>query len=247
MTSSHSCRISFEKQTLKDCQDRIDRLQKAIDNDNVSIKKLEKEKEKHAVEQTKIEESITRNQGLLAHAQDEAKAAMDQLEEAKKELDVFIKENETQSRAISTKESEIERLLAERLSMLRRCKLEEIDIPLEDAQSLQDISLEDIESHTYTNDMDVDGPVSQLEKIKINFAKLRKEHKQNKSSDVDAKFREDIRVLSLEIEKLAPHSRAIEKFGDIQNKLRMTSEEFENSRKEAKDAKDRFVAVKNER
>jgi hypothetical protein len=37
------------------------------------------------------------------------------------------------------------------------------------------------------------------------------------------------------------------RFGDMQTKLKATAEEFENSRKEAKNAKELFLAIKNER
>ena len=67
-------------------------------------------------------------------------------------------------------------MYARKVSILRRCKLEEVNIPFQGGQELSDISLEDLESARSRDDMDIDG--SPLDTIKIDYAKLRKEYKQ---------------------------------------------------------------------
>ena len=67
------------------------------------------------------------------------------------------------------------------------------------------------------------------------------------STDYEAKLREDIRSITLELERLAPNSKILGKYGDMQSRLKLTSEEFDNSRHEAKEAKDSFQAIKKER
>jgi chromosome segregation ATPase len=46
---------------------------------------------------------------------------------------------------------------------------------------------------------------------------------------------------------MAPNMKAIERLEGVENRLHDTEKDFENSRKEAKKAKDRFQAVKDKR
>ena len=58
---------------------------------------------------------------------------------------------------------------------------------------------------------------------------------------------EKIRTLSSELDRMAPNMKAIERLEGVENRLQEVEREFENSRKEAKRAKDRFQAVKDKR
>ncbi|KAF8917513.1 Structural maintenance of chromosomes protein 1, partial [Haplosporangium bisporale] len=167
-------------------------------------------------------------------------------------------------------ESLVEKLDSERSSIFRRCKLEQIELPMEKG-SLDDVSLEDVESlrpnTSSENDMDVDtengGPVgsqsqvprSQDWKITVDFSDLDDDQRQalpssssgtgrensgsssggidiqrlslqsqdhpssqsGGSSDIvtmeqmENEFLDRLRLLSEEIDRLAPNMKAIER------------------------------------
>ena len=65
--------------------------------------------------------------------------------EAKKKIDDWIAQNEDVSRNISKLEAQIELLVGDRVALIRKCKLEEISLPLADDNSLDDISLEQLD------------------------------------------------------------------------------------------------------
>ncbi|KAG5440556.1 hypothetical protein PCK2_000381 [Pneumocystis canis] len=58
---------------------------------------------------------------------------------------------------------------------------------------------------------------------------------------------EKISDLTSEIEKLAPNMKAIERLEGIENKLHDTEKDFDKARKEAKQARDNFNAIKQKR
>jgi hypothetical protein len=54
----------------------------------------------------------------------------------------FLNVSELQQKNISRKESEVETLEAHKMAILRKCKLEEIRIPLEGGERLADVALD---------------------------------------------------------------------------------------------------------
>lgn len=58
---------------------------------------------------------------------------------------------------------------------------------------------------------------------------------------------EKIKILSGELDRMAPNMKAIERLEGVENRLHDTEKDFENSRKEAKKAKDKFQNVKDKR
>jgi hypothetical protein len=66
----------------------------------------------------------------------------------------------------------MERIQAEKMSILRRCKMEEINIPFSNGASLNDISLDELDVSRSKNDMQLD------EDLNIDFSILKKESKQ---------------------------------------------------------------------
>ncbi|KAK3827829.1 MAG: LOW QUALITY PROTEIN: cohesin complex subunit psm1 [Benniella sp.] len=129
--------------------------------------------------QTEIQQEIDRLKQDLEDAQ--------QVNVCKKQvarLDALMKE-------ISTKESLVEKLDSERSSIFRRCKLEQIELPM-DKGSLDDVPLDDTEGYRQVpneDDMDVDtengqsvrgsqGRRSQEWRITVDFSDLDEEQRQ---------------------------------------------------------------------
>jgi structural maintenance of chromosome 1 len=61
------------------------------------------------------------------------------------------------------------------------------------------------------------------------------------------RLRERISQIHAEMERLDPNMKAADRFGDVQDKLKQTNDEFERAREEARVASERFDAKKKER
>lgn len=72
-------------------------------------------------------------------------------------------------------------------------------------------------------------------------------NRKQSEEDVEEKLQERISSLTAELEKLNPNMRAIERLEGVENRLKATEQDFENSRNALKDARDAFNAVKTER
>ncbi len=95
---------------------------------------------------------------------------------------------------------------AERNALIRKCKLEEIDLALENG-SLDDIPLESLDQTGGSDTMQID---SQNE-ICFDYSELPKEYQTTNSPAQKEKFINDIKELTLEIEKLAPNVRVLDR------------------------------------
>ncbi|KAJ3036857.1 Structural maintenance of chromosomes protein 1 [Rhizophlyctis rosea] len=246
--------IQFEQQRASETAERIAKLEAAIKTDRKAVKELEKERKAFEESSAELQSEIEKIQEDIDALKEELEQKNEDVTKAKKEVSKLNKEIEGRNKAISAKESEIEKHCAERFSIFRRCRLEEIDLPLEDGV-IADITLEEIEEALGADTEDVDNETSQsqsqsrerLKGIAVDFSELKKDEQQDGSTEMDARFQDKIKSMTSDIEKMAPNMRAVDKLGEVETKLRATAEEFDNARKEAKSAKDAFNSVKQRR
>ncbi|KAJ3184408.1 Structural maintenance of chromosomes protein 1 [Gaertneriomyces sp. JEL0708] len=249
--------IEFEKSRHESSVERIRKIQKAIQTDQQRLKALEEERAEILEGIKDLEESIHHAGEQVGRIKEELETKQANVTAVKKEIAALNKEYEARNKAVAGLESEIEKLGAERFGILRKCKLEEIDIPLLEG-NLEDVTLNQLEggqgaTHDPTQDsdaMDVDYDPSQSQQgvdIQIDFSGLKSAHKADSSTEVDMEFTEQLKALQTEIERLAPNMRAVQHLNDVEDKLKETAREFDEARRSAKEAKDAFMKIKQER
>jgi len=81
----------------------------------------------------------------------------------------------------------------------------------------------------------------------VDFNELDDELKESAEERLEEELLDKIRGLEAELEKMAPNTKAVERLEGVESRLQETEKEFERSRREAKAAKDRFLAVKTQR
>ncbi|KAJ3297255.1 Structural maintenance of chromosomes protein 1 [Borealophlyctis nickersoniae] len=252
--------LSFERQQAKDVSDRVTKIETAIRSDKDTLAALEEEKEAQERADAQLEEEITLARSGLDGAKEDLDEKQAAVAKVKKEISKLNKEIEGKSKIILAKQSQIEKYSGEKFSIFRKCKLEEIELPLLGDASLEDLSLEEIERAQLgdTDSMDVDSgsqSMSQsqsqsrakLKSIEVDYSSLKKAERTNGSDETEAEFVEKIKSLSSEIEKMAPNMRAVDRLDEVEAKLKDTASEFEAARKDAKNAKDKFDAIKQQR
>jgi structural maintenance of chromosome 1 len=136
------CRLVFEKQQLVESQARVAKLEGNVGRENEVVKQLESE----LIQQSEVEQELVDQIKQLTVKMQEYRVRVNEKAEASNEAKnasrKFVKEIDGQTKLISTKEAQVDRLGSEKVGLLKQCQLEQIDIALLDDQELQNISFE---------------------------------------------------------------------------------------------------------
>ncbi|KAG0053365.1 Structural maintenance of chromosomes protein 1 [Gryganskiella cystojenkinii] len=300
----------FESTQLNETKERLARLGTSLASETKALDQYESQRDEVQMKQADIRQQIEVLKADLEAAQRAFQTKSDQVNSIKKQMARVNRQIDTLTKEISSKESLVDTLDSERSSIFRRCKLEQIDLPMERG-SLDDVSLDDADmyrpSASSENDMDVDqgnsgpvgasqGPRSQDWRITVDFSELSDEQRdvlsssnsqspgsggrdgsgssglegmnrlslsgsqQQLASDgetgtsgsstmeqMENEFLDRLKLLSEEIERLAPNMKAIERLDGVEARLKKTDKEFNAARKSARTVKEAFSAVKQER
>ncbi|KAH9465082.1 hypothetical protein MJO28_001250 [Puccinia striiformis f. sp. tritici] len=243
--------IDFETEQLEGLAERQATIQSVSGKtlktlESVAAKKLQVENEMKEIDQeiSKLSSQLEE----LVQAQSEKSAIVS---EAKKESSKVIKVLDATLRDIGGWNDEIERLVSDRLNIFRRCKLESISLPILEG-SLRQIPMEEaVTDAAPANEASSQNTPQAVDPrnhgIKIDYARLDDEEKENPSFELEQHFVEQLARLNTQIEAMVPKTRALEKLEEVENRLRDHDREFEAARKLARATKDEFTEIRNKR
>jgi structural maintenance of chromosome 1 len=153
-------RLSWEHSRLKETQGRLKRLQDQIKSLEEDIKtyKTQKEALEGALDVENAELTALTDQ--LEEQKAKLSAKNEKVTQARNELQQRSKKVESTMKAITSKEAEAQRSSASRFTLLRRCKLENIKIPLADGSaSLDSLPIDNVlQADPEAMDVDEGGP-----------------------------------------------------------------------------------------
>ncbi|KAA1069968.1 Structural maintenance of chromosomes protein 1 [Puccinia graminis f. sp. tritici] len=243
--------INFETEQLEGLVERQATVQSSSEKtlktlESVTVKKQQVQNEMKEIDQ-EISQLRSRHDDFV-QTQSE-KAAI--VSETKKELSKAVKVLDAALRDIGGWNDEIERLASDRLNIFRRCKLESISLPILQGSLLQ-IPMEEVVRATPVGDeaSSENTPravTPQDYGIKLDYAKLDEEEKENPSFELEQHFIDRLARLNTQIEAMVPKTRALEKLEEVENRLRDHDREFEAARKLARATKDEFNEIRNKR
>ncbi|KAK3940702.1 RecF/RecN/SMC [Diplogelasinospora grovesii] len=226
------------------------------------LKRHERDVEAYRQEKARLEEEMAEEQANLEALQEnleEVRAThaekSNKVAEAKQELQKKNKDIEARLKEVSNLEATVQQNSNAKLALLRKCKLEQLQIPLVQG-SLDDIPNEEELLQRDQDAMDVDGEEQDAEiledamndyGIEVDFEGLDDELKRTGEDEVDDRLQEKISALTAELERLNPNMRAVERLESVKSRLEATERDFEDSRAAAKAAKDAFNQVKEKR
>ncbi|KAF7558965.1 hypothetical protein G7046_g5195 [Stylonectria norvegica] len=231
---------------IKTMQARVLQLKKDIkaytkDKDAIKGEMLEEQDELEALHETLEErkaELAEKNQSVS---------------EARVEVQKRSKDIEARQKDINALETTVQKNSAGKSALLRRCRLEQIQIPLEGG-NLDNLPNEDDLLRQDPDDMDVDGDDEDMmdmalddHGISIDFDGLDEDLKESDDASVEETLAEKISALSAELEKLNPNMRAMERLESVETRLKLTDQEYEDSKTAAHKAKEAFNDVKKKR
>ncbi|KAJ5120101.1 Structural maintenance of chromosomes protein 1 [Penicillium atrosanguineum] len=248
--------LSFEKQRIQATDDRINGLKAQYERDMSLIEELKSQQEEirnqldeFSAELDLLRENLEKQKKIYAQS-------AENLADQRRELQKRSKHVEGALKNINGLEAEIQRNSSSRYALLRRCKLEDIDVPLtDDSNSLDKLPIDDLVQAADPDAMDVDeadglddqGPVVQDYGIEVDFESLGDSLKESAEEKLEEELLEKVRSLSSELDKMAPNARAMERLETVENKLRSTEKDFEDARRQARRAKDGFEEVMKKR
>ncbi|KAI0028569.1 cohesin complex subunit psm1 [Vararia minispora EC-137] len=235
----------FEEEQLTTQRERLQRIDETTEIEEANIEKHTQTLAETQAEIDTAQEEIKALQGEMGGLKEALEEKGGEVDEAKRAVNKATKALDLAEKEISSRNDEIERLGLERGGLYRKCRLEEIDLPLEEG-SLKDNLREEVA-------MDVDDSETQPKRvsdygIEVDFSLLEDEEREDESPDARLKeFDADIAKLGAEIERMAPNMKAMERLDDVQARLAAAESEADKARKESKDARDAFNDVKQRR
>lgn len=243
--------IDFLNEKLSSTEEKLNNLKLTIENDKKYIIELEDEKTSFVKKNESIEDQITSIKSDLEIARDNVVKKLNAADSIIKELNQNNQQIDNKLKEISNIELKLEGLYTDRYTILRRCKLEEIHIPLITG-SLNDIPLEEIEdivrnNIVNTNNNSYKSNSDNDDIIQIDYSKLPNQAKIDGSVEKDNDYKNSISSITIEMVQLAPNIKANDKLTEVEEKLRETNKEFEKFRRDARDAKESFARVRKQR
>ncbi|TQS33625.1 hypothetical protein Golomagni_06023, partial [Golovinomyces magnicellulatus] len=244
-------RLSFELARHKETENRIRKMQD-------DIRRLKQEVKSYAKDKAKIESDIGESndelgalQETLVQHKEDFSSKSEKVAEAKADLQGRSKDIDHIQREINGLETTVQKNSAGKSALLRRCRLEQIQIPLVEG-ALDNLPAQDDLLRQDPDAMAVDDEDGELmdlalndHGIEINFDGLDEDLKESDDDSVEDRLNDKIASLTAELEKLNPNMRAMERLESVETRLKQTDQEFEDSKTAAQDAKEAFSRVKN--
>ncbi|KDN52242.1 hypothetical protein K437DRAFT_221032 [Tilletiaria anomala UBC 951] len=240
--------LNFETQTVTSIEERIKALQKAHMREERKMEEAASEREKIEAEMVTLRSNMKSASDTLQELQKTYDSAREVYTGAKRQLHQATKALDAALRQIASCNDTIEKLGAERAMLYRRCRLEDIDLPLVKG-SLTKVPLLEAPN---ADSMELDEDSTEAAEvdnfgIEVSFKDLEEEEMEDGSAVMAQTLQERIDNIVSEIERMTPNLKATERLDDTETRLAETEQEFERSRRDAKVTRDEFLRVKKRR
>lgn len=252
----------------RDTKAQLRKLEESMAADNVEIEKLRGEEK----DKLKIIERETSELEKLRLEKSAKRAEIDEkdleIKEVKKSLMHFMRDVTTLQKQLTAMETQLEQKRADRHSLLKSCKMEDIFLPFKKG-GMNDIDLGGTSSSQQESSsqdqaeplsMDIDSTSTQGAKITyekeanlvIDYFSLSRNLKQiadpSEIRNMTNELSNKVTKLQTTLQRIqAPNMKALEKLDGVSSRFQETSAEFEQARNKARKAKIDFETVKKTR
>lgn len=240
--------LEFEK--MKDTKNNVLRWERAVCDDEDELERANQAKHKQMTEIDKDMRELERLKSERLNKKNDVDAMEEQIGKARREVGTIAKDIQALQKQVSNLETKLEMRKAERHSILKHCKMEDIAIPMMRG-NMEDIAQEASMESSMDSSTQAQQIYDRESRITIDYSPLSdnlKEYEEDEVKKVADKLAKAISDQSLTLQKIqAPNMKAIQKLEMAREKLQETNEEFEAARRRAKKAKQAFERVKKER
>ncbi|KAF1827920.1 condensin complex component SMC1 [Dissoconium aciculare CBS 342.82] len=254
-TSRLSNQLILAEQQLQQIDRRIQANQASMKRERDTTARLKAEREEIAGELDVLNAEIEAANGEIEGLKAEFDARGERVNEARREVQKREKSVEKTLKEVSTLETEVQQAATGRFGLLRTCKVEGINLPLErgsrkiDSLPLEDAVLEVDEDEDAMDVDDRDGTLSKISDygIHVDFTTLDDDLREDATDEIDAQLSEAISTLQLSLDKMAPNMRSAERLEATSERLKATEKEFNDSRSAARRATRDFEHIRQQR
>ena len=135
--------LQFEQESAKDLGSRVELMEATIEKEEQGQGSFKKEFEKIEQEMRASQSLIEEIEAAVRETQEMLRKESQEVGTIKKHIQDLNKDYEKVNKAIVVMESKVEGLYSEKFSILRRCKIEEIKVPLKEG-SVVDFGFEEV-------------------------------------------------------------------------------------------------------
>nr|OQO24236.1 hypothetical protein B0A51_12292 [Rachicladosporium sp. CCFEE 5018] len=246
--------LKYETEKLKDTETRIQNIRNKSQRDRDMIAELMSQREAIGDELDVLNAEVEELNEQLATKKSDYDTRAAKVNEARGEVKKKSKNVNKTLEAVQSYEADITRAATHRYALLRTCKVDNIDLPLEeDSAELSAMPLEDaILDETQDPDaMDVDGeapaPRYNDHGIIPSFENLGDDLREDYNEETLTALQEEISKIQSALDKLAPNMRSADRLESTATKLRATETDFNAARAAAKSATKAFETCRNTR
>ncbi|KAJ2349605.1 Structural maintenance of chromosomes protein 1, partial [Coemansia sp. RSA 2618] len=252
--------LAFEQQQLDEATAKLDKLEQALQSTRASLESLQADLTREQAEMAGFVAQIEGLRRELATLNTKYGDATEDVQTARHTLDQGQKDLDMMNKDLRARATEMERALAEKAAVLRKCKIEDIPLPLLRG-SLQALPLEAgigvgsgsqlAESYlsqlsigdTQSSSMSIDG----ADDIAPDYSTLPQADRAGAPGTIEQKYVEDITRLTAEIDALNPNPHARERLESARTRLHEIEVEHNAARQEARESKSTFQTVRKRR
>ncbi|KAJ3798658.1 condensin complex subunit SMC1 [Lentinula aff. detonsa] len=244
--------FEYESEALRSSRERLSHLEELVKAEEITLVNLQERRTTVERELANLEEEISAHREDLTELQETLDEKSKLVEQAKKTALKSSRGLEQALKEISANNDGIEKLAMERSATYRKCRLEEIKLPLLQG-NLRNVPMEENLRDEIGMDIDGDDDGTQRPKtvqdygIDVNFADIDDDEREDGSPEALAEFDSQIAKLTAEIERIAPNMKAMERLDDVEQKLAETEAETEKARKDSKTAREKYQDVQRRR
>lgn len=250
--------IQFDKKQLADVEARLNYNQQTIVRRSERLAELRNERKRLRAALESTVKDIDGMKEALVGMQADEETANGELREAKEVAERAQSALDQQAKESAALLLDLELLATERLKLYRKCRLEEIVLPLlTGSKELRKVPLEEQVSLTSPEQdslatdysMDLDESASrtiavQDYGIKVDFDDLDRAEKQDGGDEMRRELGGRIEAAVSELERMTPNIRASDRLNDTEQRLAEVDGEFDRARRETKKAQDEYMRLK---
>lgn len=234
--SSIRNQLDFQSERIKETNNRIEKLQTNLESFESKYAKLDQELASVTAELDQKEAELQAHTEAIRAQADALSLKMKE----GKSMEITMKDLESDLKALNKELMNCEELVlkidSERLNMFKNCKIENVDLPLEDG-FLESVSL----------GSDIDDVSSIAYQIRVDYSMLDFKYQDHYSAKVDAEIRVQIENIEKELQLLTPNAKALERLKEVDKKFKEFDREFTKARQTEKKTMEKFNKVKSQR
>lgn len=212
-------KLEFQDERMAETDKRIDRLHGELSNLQSDLLVVEQTLAEKNSSVEEVEENIRQvksGKGQLETQVSEDLRKTKEMEDEVKELEAELK---SLGREMTHSEELMMKVDAERFNMLKNCKMDDVDLPLEDG-FLDSLTL------------DVENVSEVAYQVHVDYSLLDVRYQETYSSRTEADLRARIESVENELKALTPNSKAMERLRQVDEKLKKFDRDFSKCKHE---------------